>query len=77
MKKKEKQELRIKKIEDLRKLLLTKKEEITVSMAKFRIGQEKNSRKVKNLRREIAVISSIIREMEIAKEQTNLKEQKT
>lgn len=73
MKKKEKQELRIKKIEDLQKLLLTKKEEIAMSMAKFKIGQEKNSRKVKNLRREIAVISSIIREMEIAKEQASIK----
>ncbi len=65
MKKKEFQEIRNKKIAELEKLVSKRKQEVIGLQAKVKAGQEKNLKKAKNLRREIAQILTLIREKEI------------
>lgn len=67
MKKKELQEIRNKKMAELEKLVSKKRQEVAVLQAKVKAGQEKNLKKAKNLRREIAQILTLIREKEILK----------
>lgn len=62
MKKRELQDLRNKKIEDLVKLLADKKLDHIKFMAEGKFQGEKNIKKGRNLRGEIAKISTIIRE---------------
>ncbi|MBU0569633.1 50S ribosomal protein L29 [Patescibacteria group bacterium] len=71
MKKKDLQNTRTKKIEALEKLAGEKKLEFIKIKLAMKVGKEKNSRKAKNLRREIAQILTIIREKELV-EQSDL-----
>jgi len=65
MKKKDLQDLRNKKIIDLDKIVAKKRQESILAHAKMKTGQEKKIKKVKNLRREIAQVLTIIREKQI------------
>lgn len=68
MKKKDIQDLRNKKIVELDKIVIKKRQESIMADVKTRTGQEKKIKKVKNLKREIAQILTIIREKQILKE---------
>jgi len=65
MKKKDLKDLRTKKIAELDKLVIKKKQESVMANAKMKTGQEKKIKKVKNLKHEIAQIMTIIREKQI------------
>jgi len=65
MKKKDLQDLRNKKMIDLNKIVAKKRQESILAHAKMKTGQEKKIKKVKNLRREIAQVLTIIREKQI------------
>ncbi|RLC32833.1 50S ribosomal protein L29 [Candidatus Woesebacteria bacterium] len=69
MKKKDIQDLRSKKIAELDKIVAKKKQESIMADAKMRTGQEKKIKKVKNLKREIAQVLTIIREKQILEEE--------
>jgi ribosomal protein L29 len=73
MKKKDLQDLRNKKIVELDKIVAKKKQESIMADAKMRTGQEKKIKKVKNLKREIAQILTIIREKQILEEEEKKK----
>lgn len=68
MKKKDLQGLRNKKIIELDKIVIKKRQESVLAHAKIKTGQEKKIKKVKNLRLEIAQILTIIREKQILEE---------
>ena len=76
MKKKDLQSLRSKSIEDLRKMVSEKKDEANEAFLKTKAGQEKNLKKVKNLRTDIAQILTLIKEKEIIEEKEETKEKK-
>jgi len=77
MKKKDLQSVRIKKIETLKKLAGEKKMELVKIKLAMKVGKEKNFKKAKNLRREIAQILTIIREKELTeKANEKVEEQK-
>ena len=65
MKKKDLQSLRSKSIKELRKMAFDKKLEASEAFVKIKSGQEKNLKKVKNLRTDIAQILTAIKEKEI------------
>ncbi len=65
MKKKDLKNLRAKEIDELRKLVSEKKKEVAVIYGKVKVGQEKNLKKMKGLKKEIAQILTIIGEKEI------------
>lgn len=65
MKKKDLQDLRNKKVIDLNKIVAKKRQESILAHVKMKTGQEKKIKKVKNLRREIAQVLTIIREKQI------------
>lgn len=65
MKKKGLKDLRVKEIDELKKLVSEKRKETSVIYTKVKTGQEKNLKKVKGLKKEIAQILTIIREKEI------------
>lgn len=65
MKKTELKTLRGKKLEELKKLSKEKKFEIVKTLAKMASGQEKNLKKAKNLKKNLAQIETIVKEMEI------------
>ncbi len=65
MKKREFQDLRNKKVEDLVKLLADKKLDMVKYLAEGKFSGEKNVKKARNLRDEIAKISTIIRERQL------------
>lgn len=65
MKKKELIDFRGKKHDDLVKTLSDKKTELDLNRAKVKIGKEKNTSKLKVLKRDIAQILTILREKEI------------
>ena len=65
MKKKDISDLRTKKLEDLLKLVSDKKKEIGKVALKIKSGEEKNLKKVKNLKLEVARILTIVKEKEI------------
>ena len=69
MKKKELNEFRTKDVKEMARILADKKMEIIKVLANVRVSREKNLKKVKSVRREIAQISTIIHEAE-----TTLKE---
>ena len=64
MKNKEKNMLFTKEIGELKKELGEKKEELTRLLVEMYGGKEKNLKKAKNLRREIAQILTIVKEKE-------------
>lgn len=68
MKIKDFRDLKIKKIEDLRKLLGAKQLENLKARAKIVSGGQSNLKEGKNLRRDIARISTLVREKEIMEE---------
>ncbi|MCK4588688.1 50S ribosomal protein L29 [Candidatus Woesebacteria bacterium] len=70
MKKKDLTDLRNKKINELEKLLSKKRNELINTYAKIKAGQEKNLKKAKNIRRDVAQILTIIREKELLKKET-------
>lgn len=65
MKKRELQELRNKKMAELDKIVVKKRQESVMANAKMKTGQEKKIKKVKNLKHEIAQVMTIIREKQI------------
>jgi ribosomal protein L29 len=69
MKKKDLQVARNKKVSELKKLVSKKKQEVEVLQAKVKAGQEKNLKKAKNIRIEIAQLLTLIREKEIIKKE--------
>ncbi len=70
MKKKDLQDLRNKKIVELDKIVDKKKKESIMADIKMGTGQEKKIKKVKNLKREIAQILTIIREKQIIEKES-------
>lgn len=76
MKKKDLQSLRSKSIKDLKKMVSEKKEEASETFIKMKTGQEKNLKKVKNLRTDVAQILTVIKEKEIVDEKEKAKETK-
>ena len=74
MKKKEYQDLKIKAYQDLNKLLKDKRLEFRKTKVDLKVSREKNLKKVKNLRRDIAQILTIIREKEIAEKEVSKQE---
>jgi len=70
MKKKDLTDLRNKKINELEKLLSKKRNELINTYAKIKAGQEKNLKKAKNIRRDVAQILTIIREKELLEKET-------
>lgn len=76
MKKKELKSLRIKKNEDLAKMVADKKKEATETYAKMRAGKEKNLKRVKYLKKEIAQILTIMKEKEFSEEEKKKEEPK-
>jgi ribosomal protein L29 len=70
MKKKDLTDLRNKKINELEKLVSKKRNELINTYAKIKAGQEKNLKKAKNIRRDVAQILTIIREKELLKKET-------
>ncbi|MEJ2441583.1 MAG: 50S ribosomal protein L29 [Patescibacteria group bacterium] len=69
MKKKDLQAARNKKMSELKKLVSKKKQEVEVLQAKVKAGQEKNLKKAKNIRIEIAQLLTLVREKEIIKKE--------
>lgn len=65
MKKKDLQSLRSKSIKELKKTVTDKKLEASEVFVKIKSGQEKDLKKVKNLRTDIAQILTVIKEKEI------------
>ena len=70
MKTKDIKDLRTKKIEELKKMVDSKKSESTLLFSKVRAGKEKNTSKLKALKKEIAQIMSVVSEMEILEKLT-------
>lgn len=70
MKKGELTELRSKDIDELKKLVADKRLELTKVMAEIKAGREKNLKKAKNLRREIARALTLIREKELIEQES-------
>ncbi len=61
MKIKELKELRTKKKNELMKMVDEKKKEVTLTLGRMYVGKEKNLRKAKMIRREIAQIMTIMK----------------
>ncbi len=65
MKAKDLKQLRTKAIKDLEDLIRTKKQELLLSYAKIKAGKEKNTSLVRKISRDIAQLSTIVKEKEI------------
>ena len=76
MKTKKLQEMRNKKEDELKKLVGAKKLELLKTQAIIKAGQEKNLKKAKNLRVEIAQLSTILKEFELDSSESEEKEDK-
>jgi ribosomal protein L29 len=74
MKKKEINNLRSKKVKELIKMLNKKRTEAMQIKAKLKVSKEKDLKKVKNLRRDIAQIKTVIREKELIGEEVKQEE---
>ena len=70
MKKNELQGLRTKGQEEAKKLLSDKKVELAKVKANLKSSSEKNLKKAKNLSRDIAQISTIVREKELTEQES-------
>lgn len=70
MKKKDLKSLRSKTKVELKKLVGDKKKEVNEAFVKTKTGQEKNLKKVKNARRDIAQILTLIKEKEIVEKES-------
>ncbi|KKU12307.1 MAG: hypothetical protein UX19_C0002G0014 [Candidatus Woesebacteria bacterium GW2011_GWA1_45_8] len=69
MKKKDITALRSKKTDELLKLLAEKKKEAQKSQVEIKAGTEKNLKKASNIRRDIAVISTLMTEINLMQEE--------
>jgi len=67
MKTRELTSLRKKSLDEIKSLLEQKKLEAVESFAKMKAGQEKNLKRVKNLKREIAQIMTVFQEYNLSK----------
>jgi len=76
MKKKDLVALRAKKTDEIKKSIREKKNELAQIAGKVKIGEEKNLKKMHNLRLEIARLLTIIREKEILEQEESSKEAK-
>lgn len=65
MKKKELEQIRLKQIKELKKMINEKQKEINLCFAKIKAGQEKNTKKVKNFRKDLSQILTVLKEKEI------------
>lgn len=65
MKKKELSDLRKKDIKELKKMTTDKKHDLAKTLTELAVGKEKNLKKAKNLRLDIARIATIIQEADI------------
>ncbi|BCX14540.1 MAG: hypothetical protein KatS3mg088_223 [Patescibacteria group bacterium] len=74
MKKKDLQLLRKKQLPEIIALVQKKKEELIFSYAKIKAGKLKNTSVLKNLRRDIAQILTLIKEKEIFEKSSKKKE---
>lgn len=74
MKKTELKGLRVKTAEELKKTISKKKLEIAKILAKISAGQEKDLKKARNLKKDLAQTLTVIREIEIIE---SLKEKKS
>ena len=75
MKKKELESLRKKEVKELTKMLEDKKKEYLLSYNQVKAGQEKDTRRPANIRKEVAQILTTIKEKEII-EKTRSKSEK-
>ena len=75
MKKKDLTDLRKKEVKDLDQLYGKKKLELLKAKAEVKVSKEKNLKKMKNLRREISQILTIIKENKLLKVQEDSKEE--
>lgn len=71
MKKKDYREFKTKEMAELRKALAGKRTDLAQTVPSLGSGKEKNLKKAKNLRREIAQILTLIREKEIVKREAS------
>jgi len=71
MKKKDYREFKTKETAELEKALAGKRTDLAKTVPSLRSGKEKNLKKAKNLRREIAQILTLIREKEIVKREAS------
>jgi ribosomal protein L29 len=76
MKKKDLQSLRKKETKDLQKMVSDKKKQIAENFIKLKAGQEKNFKKMANLKKEVAQIMTVIKEKEIIEKETKKEEKK-
>jgi len=70
MKKREFKDLKVKEEKELIKLVTEKRTELFKTIPNLAVKQEKNLKKAKNLRKEIAQIKTFLREKEIVSEET-------
>jgi len=74
VKKKDLVSLKTKEIKELEKMAIDKKKASAEAYSKIKAGQEKNIKKVKNLRRDIAQILTVIRQKTLTGEGKEEKE---
>lgn len=67
MKTKEFKDLKVKEEKELLKMLAEKRTELMKVIPNLSVNQEKNLKKAKNLKKEIAQISTLLRENELSK----------
>jgi ribosomal protein L29 len=70
MKKRDLKDLRIKKTEEIEKMVSDKKGELIKLAIKVKSGEEKNLKKMKHIRDEIAKLLTIAREKELIEKET-------
>lgn len=76
MKKKDLVSLRKKEVKELEKMVEEKKAKALNTHVKMQAGQEKNLKKVKNMKKEIAQILTIIKEKKLSEEEMPEKKEK-
>lgn len=69
MKKKDFKDLKAKETKDLVKMVVAKKDDLAKTVPNLKAGKEKNLKKAKNLKKEIAQILGLIKEKEIMKKE--------
>jgi|GEM_PF-930914 ribosomal protein L29 len=77
MKIKDLKDIRTKEMKEIRNLIGKKKIELLELMVKIKSGGEKNLKKVKNLRKDIAQILTIKREKELTEKETEMEKEKS
>jgi ribosomal protein L29 len=70
MKKKDFKDLNAKETKDLVKMVVAKKDDLAKIIPNLKAGKEKNLKKSKNLKKEIAQLLTLIQEKEVMKKET-------